>query len=762
MNQLKHKPTLLTIAVALAITSSFNSVAAEKATAKKGELERIEVTARKTVENLQEVPVAVTSIGAQELAENGISVMTEVQQFSPNTTLQASRGTNSTITAFIRGVGQQDPLWGYEPGVGIYIDDVYLARPQGAVLDLLDVQQIEVLRGPQGTLYGKNTIGGAIKYVTKEMSGDATLNLQGTVGSYNQKDLKVTGQLPIIDEKLYVGFGFATLNRDGFGEFLTSALDNQDRENYNKDVTAARVTLEYTPTDDLFFKLTWDKTKDDSNSKGGYRLLPSLLTDAPVPDSKYDSYTSLPTKNNVELEGYSFTARWDVSNSTSIKYVGSNRDSYSPTNIDFDNTSIRIFDVPAIYDDEQTTHELQVNHQGDNYKLVSGLYYYDGESCGQFEAILEELGKSLGAAGLTREVSGCSNSTSKAAYMQGTYDFDEQWSMTLGARYTRDSKEATVNNGLVFATVYPESGWIPGYVRPEGQLVPTVLDDNEDWSRFTPRAGVEYQYNPDILFFASYAQGFKSGTFNPRATVAEPAAKPEIVDSFEIGMKSEWNDNLRANITLFTLDHKDRQYISVLPGDDASDLNQRLGNIGESTSDGIEVELTYIATESLTFDVSLGYIDSTFDNVIDTNPETGEIFDKSDRFTVSNTPDLTFNFGATYRLYTDMGDFVFNSNYYHRGEYALFEEDSLLTQDSYGLLNAGITWYSTDGHWNVGLYAKNLTDEEYMIGGYQFVAPDPSDPQNVSKYTPGLGGDNTLIGYYGDPRTVSLTVGYRF
>jgi len=762
MNQLKHKPTLLTIAVAMAITSSFNSVAAEKATAKKGELERIEVTARKTVENLQEVPVAVTSIGAQELAENGISVMTEVQQFSPNTTLQASRGTNSTITAFIRGVGQQDPLWGYEPGVGIYIDDVYLARPQGAVLDLLDVQQIEVLRGPQGTLYGKNTIGGAIKYVTKEMSGDATLNLQGTVGSYNQKDLKVTGQLPIIDEKLYVGFGFATLNRDGFGEFLTSALDNQDRENYNKDVTAARVTLEYTPTDDLFFKLTWDKTKDDSNSKGGYRLLPSLLTDAPVPDSKYDSYTSLPTKNNVELEGYSFTARWDVSNSTSIKYVGSNRDSYSPTNIDFDNTSIRIFDVPAIYDDEQTTHELQVNHQGDNYKLVSGLYYYDGESCGQFEAILEELGKSLGAAGLTREVSGCSNSTSKAAYMQGTYDFDEQWSMTLGARYTRDSKEATVNNGLVFATVYPESGWIPGYVRPEGLLVPTVLDDNEDWSRFTPRAGVEYQYNPDILFFASYAQGFKSGTFNPRATVAEPAAKPEIVDSFEIGMKSEWNDNLRANITLFTLDHKDRQYISVLPGDDASDLNQRLGNIGESTSDGIEVELTYIATESLTFDVSLGYIDSTFDNVIDTNPETGEIFDKSDRFTVSNTPDLTFNFGATYRLYTDMGDFVFNSNYYHRGEYALFEEDSLLTQDSYGLLNAGITWYSTDGHWNVGLYAKNLTDEEYMIGGYQFVAPDPSDPQNVSKYTPGLGGDNTLIGYYGDPRTVSLTVGYRF
>ncbi|MGS0537003.1 TonB-dependent receptor [Pseudoalteromonas sp. SaAl2] len=761
MIKLNQTITPVTLAVSLALLST-SSIAAEQTTQAKGELERIEVTARKTVENLQEVPVAVTSIGAQELAENGISVMTEVQQFSPNTTLQASRGTNSTITAFIRGVGQQDPLWGYEPGVGIYIDDVYLARPQGAVLDLLDVQQIEVLRGPQGTLYGKNTIGGAIKYVTKEMSGDATLNVQGTVGSYNQKDLKITGQLPLIDEKLYVGFGFATLNRDGFGEFLTSDLDNQDRENYNKDVTAARVTLEYTPTDDLFFRLAWDKTEDESNAKGGYRLLPSLLTDAPVPDSVYDSYTSLPTWNKVELEGYSLTARWDMSNNTSLKYIGSSRESYSPTNIDFDNTSIRIFDVPAIYDDEQTTHELQLNHQGDNYKLVSGLYYYDGESCGQFEAILEELGKSLAAPGLTREVSGCSNSTSKAAYIQGSYDFNDKWSMTLGARYTQDSKEATVNNGLIFDTVYPESGWVPGYVRPEGQLVPTVLDDSEDWSRFTPRAGVEYQYNRDIMFFASYAQGFKSGTFNPRATTAEPAAKPEIVDSFELGMKSEWNNNLRANVTLFTLDHQDRQYISVLPGDNAADLNQRLGNIGESTSDGIEIELSYVATEALSFDASVGYIDSSFDNVIDTNPETGETFDKSDRFSVSNTPDLTFNLGATYRMYTDMGDFVMNGNYYYRGDYALFEEDSLLTQDAYGLLNIGITWYSTDGHWSAGLYGKNLTDEEYMIGGYQFVAPDPSDPSDTSKYTPGLGGDNTLISYYGDPRTVSLTVGYRF
>ncbi|TMP76088.1 ligand-gated channel protein, partial [Pseudoalteromonas phenolica] len=134
-------------------------------------------------------------------------------------------------------------------------------------------------------------------------------------------------------DTLYLGYGFATLNRDGFGEFKVSTLPGQDKENYNKEIQAARLTLEYRPSDDLFFRLAWDKTDDDSNSKGGYRLLPSLLTDAPVPDSVFDSYTSMPTWNKVELEGYSLTARWDLSDATTIKYIGASRDSYSPTNI---------------------------------------------------------------------------------------------------------------------------------------------------------------------------------------------------------------------------------------------------------------------------------------------------------------------------------------------------------------------------------------------------------------------------------------------
>jgi len=778
MKQQNFQQSLCALAVATALIQPLSVSAQEQ---EESGLERIEVTARKTVESLQEVPVSITSIGEAALAERGVAVLTEVQQFSPNTTLQTSRGTNSTLTAFIRGVGQQDPLWGYEPGVGIYIDDVYMARPQGAVLDLLDVERIEVLRGPQGTLYGKNTIGGAIKYVTKAMSGDPSLHIQGTVGSYSQRDVKLTGQYPLIDDKLYLGFGVADLNRDGFGEYLQSALPNQDRENYNKDLTAARLTLEYHATDNLFVRLNWDKTEDDSNAKGGYRLLPSLLTDAPVPDSVYDSYTSLPTSNKVEVEGISLTLDWSVNDDFSLKYTASSRESDSPTNIDFDNTPLDIFDVPAIYDDENTTHELQGTYFGSNYKLVGGLYYYDGESCGQFEAILGVLGRAaFSTPGLTREVSGCNNSESVAAYMQGSFDITDKLSMTLGARYTDEEKTADVSNGLVFANVYPQTGWIPGYVRPEGALVPQVLgtDTNgdglldqaksESWSRFTPRLGMEYQVDRDMMLFASYGQGFKSGTFNPRATANENGVEPEVVDSFEVGMKSEWFDSFRANVTLFWLDHKDRHYIAALPGDNSTELNQVLGNVGKSEAKGIEAEFTYAATDNLSLDLSVGYIDAEFKEVItnvdhDANPDTAPIpTNIADQFTVSNTPELTANFAVNYNLSNSYGDWVFNANYYYRDDYDINEQLNLLSQKGYGLVNLGATWYSTDGNWHAGLYVKNLTDKEYLVGGYQFVTPDPADPSDVSRYTPGLGGDNTLIGYYGDPRTVSLNIGYRF
>ncbi|MFZ1743824.1 MAG: TonB-dependent receptor plug domain-containing protein, partial [Pontixanthobacter sp.] len=239
------------------------------------------VSARRRDERITDVPISITAFSGEALAKNGTLELTEIGQDVPNLTLEVSRGTNTTLTAFIRGVGQQDPVAGFEAGVGLYVDDVYFNRPQASVLDVYDVDRIEVLRGPQGTLYGRNTIGGAIKYVTRRLPDEVQLKIRGTYGSYDQADLIVSGSAPMSDT-LKFGASVARLSRGGFGKNL-----NLGTENYNKDVWAGRATLEF-DNGPLFVRLSGDYSKDNSEARQGHRLIKSLFTGAPVLDDVYD------------------------------------------------------------------------------------------------------------------------------------------------------------------------------------------------------------------------------------------------------------------------------------------------------------------------------------------------------------------------------------------------------------------------------------------------------------------------------------------
>jgi len=231
-------------------------------------IEEVVVTARRRTETIQDVPVAITAFSGDELAAVGAQDITYLNQSTPNVTIERTRSTNHTLSAFIRGVGQQDPVAGFEPGVGIYLDDVYLNRPQGAVLEIYDVERVEVLRGPQGTLYGRNTIGGAVKYVTRRLAAEPEAKLEITAGSYDQLDVVGTFSLPLSDQ-LAVGASVAQFRRDGFGENRVQ----QGVENYDKDMQAARVSLEWTPSDAVFVRLSGDYTDDDSDPRNGHRLI---------------------------------------------------------------------------------------------------------------------------------------------------------------------------------------------------------------------------------------------------------------------------------------------------------------------------------------------------------------------------------------------------------------------------------------------------------------------------------------------------------
>ena len=269
-----------TAAAAQASDAQANEAQAGPAAAAEGD---VIITARRRAETLLDVPIAVTAFSGEQLAREGAIDLSDIGDTTPNVTLETSRGTNSTLTAFIRGVGHQDPVAGFEGGVGLYLDDVYLNRPQGALLDVYDVERIEVLRGPQGTLYGRNTIGGAIKYVTRALSSEPELRIRANVGSYRQADLIVSGSTPVGD-MLRVGGAVARLTREGFGTNLTTG-----KENYNKDVWATRGTVELIPNETMRFKLSGDYSWDNSDPRGGHRLITSRVSNTAVLGDVFNS-----------------------------------------------------------------------------------------------------------------------------------------------------------------------------------------------------------------------------------------------------------------------------------------------------------------------------------------------------------------------------------------------------------------------------------------------------------------------------------------
>src|ERR1700722_11051415 len=245
-------------------------------------LAEIVVTARRRAENLQDVPVAVTAISAAILQQQAVTSLGDLNSFVPNMKISSDRATSSTINVYIRGVGQSDPLWGFEPGVGVYIDDVYMARPQAALLDVYDVDRLEILRGPQGTLYGKNTIAGAIKYVTRDIAGPASVTVSATGGNYGERDGKLSASPPVIADHVYFGVAVADLHHDGYGHVVAQAGTTPSPYNSigedvsNRDVLAGRANLTILWGDSSKLKLVADTTQDHSNASGGERLNDAL------------------------------------------------------------------------------------------------------------------------------------------------------------------------------------------------------------------------------------------------------------------------------------------------------------------------------------------------------------------------------------------------------------------------------------------------------------------------------------------------------
>ncbi len=695
------------------------------------------VTARRREESLIDVPISMSVLTGDTLRDTGAVDITVLQDKTPNLTLQIARGSNSTLIAFSRGVGQQDPLWGFEPGVGLYVDDVYVARPQGAVLDIFDVERVEVLRGPQGTLYGRNTIGGAIKYVTKRLGDDFEGSVRAAYGSYDQIDLIGQVTVPVFDG-FSIGGAVARYWRDGYGTNLTTGA-----EHYDKDVIAARVSAEYNPTDTIFFRLAGDRVLDKSNPRHGTRLLPNGADPVYAPTaSVYDTRAGIGDDNRVVTQGLSFTGEIGLSSALTFKTITAYRQGESDTVIDFDNTRLPTLDIPARYEDRQFTQELQLLYEGDRVQGVVGLYYLNGRAAGAFDTV-------VGLLNTTTLTSGEVKTESYAAFGDVSFDVTEQFSISVGGRYTKDSKEGTVyrqNFTGIRSPRFGNAAAIPGLVR-------TDYTNERDFEQFTPRVSLSYEVRPELNFYASYGKGFKSGGFDMRGdALFTPTTvngyAPEKIDSYEIGMKGAFLDRtLFLNVAGYHSKYKDQQVTIQVPNV-LGGIASFVDNAGRADIWGAEAEARIVPSRNFSATMTLGYTNADYKEFLTFIGGGTTPVDVADQRVFQNTPEFTANASATWSADLMGGRLSVTPAVSLRSDVSMFEIPTpALDQDGYFLVDASANWVAPDERLTVGVNLRNLTDERYRVGGYNF---------------PGALFGNSIIGYYGPPRTATFNIGYRF
>ncbi|RXZ64123.1 TonB-dependent receptor [Pelagerythrobacter rhizovicinus] len=739
----------------------------------------IVVTARRREERLIDVPVAVTAFTGEQLAERGALDITDVAQSVPNVTLENSRATNSTLSAFIRGIGQQDPVSGFEQGVGIYLDDVYLNRPQAAVLDIYDVERIEVLRGPQGTLYGRNTIGGAVKYVTRQLPQEFAFKARATYGTYDQAEGVITASAPLGDI-VRVGGSVARLSRGGFGDNLTLGT-----ENYNKDVWAARGSLEMGGHGEpVFVRISGDYTRDKSLQRGGHRLIPGLVSGAPVLDDVYDTRGALDDpKQDVEAYGLSMNVSVELGDALTFRSISAWRkdDTFGP--IDFDALPAVDLDVPGAYFNEQISQEFQFLYDdGGPLTGLLGLYYLDATADTLFDVRLFTT-----VPGLTAFTAAEVDTETYAIFGDFTYDLTEQLSLSVGGRYTWDERSASILRQNYLGGGSPFFG---GAGVAAG-APSTDFDGSAQFKKFTPRASISFMPTPDHNIYASYSKGFKGGGFDPRgvgstAPAATPGAPtdaeiadflsfaPEQVDSYEIGYKgSLMGGRLNVAVAGFYADYTDVQIpgsvaCTIMAGDPPEPTPSFCGvvsNAGKATFKGLEFEANARLGGGFALAGSLGYIDAQYDEYITNIGNTPT--DVADFREVQNTPRWTASGTASYNTGLGDGDLYIGSTVSYRSKTYQFEiPNPYLDQDGYALVDASVVYTAPGGRWSIGLYGKNLTDKQYKTSGYTFVATDPTTGEIQTgangQPIPTLGPEGTLTAFYGNPRQVFLTATLKY
>ena len=737
---------------------------ADQAPAESGE---ILVTARRREERLIDVPVAVTAFNQADLQRIQAIDLSGLQAAAPNLNLVQGRGSAASANIFIRGLGQPDALQTFDPAVGIYVDGVYLSRIQGALLGLFDVERIEVLRGPQGTLYGKNTTGGAISIVSRKPDLD-DFRAAGSAlyGSYDQIVLNGYASAPLVTDRVALSLAGQWDKRDGL------VTDPRTGRKYNdRDSLTARGILRVAATDRIELIASGDYNRQRNALTLGYATAPLLRTNfllgaqSLVPAQPYGAYnyqasTSFTGNEGQRLDhwGASLTANVELSDAITLTSITAWRKLEPELFIDIDASQAELGDVFVGIDQRQFSQEVQLKWDTANFRGVFGLFYLNETIASHQEAYADDL-FAFGAVPITfmRTIDDKQNTKSYAAFGQATYDLTDRLSITGGLRYTREDR----SYDRVTTTASSLAGLNGLTFRFPGSLpAPFNLDNSATFDAWTPSATLSFKPGADSQIYASASRGFKSGGFNGRANsladltlVVNGAPRlvtnfePETVWTYETGAKASFADGrvyLAANV--FYSDFRNFQArvggggVGVFP----------VLNAGKMSIWGAEVEAVVKPTKAWTVRTSLGYLDAQYDEFNDgrrapafsCNP-TGTRITCEPAF----APPITFNVATDYRIgLGSAGSLTFGGDARFVDKHFLSVDNRPgLTEDGYWLVNAFARFDDASRRWYIQGGVRNLTDELYRTDGQEFSS---------------VGNIQTV--YFGDPRTYNVMVGFNF
>jgi iron complex outermembrane recepter protein len=745
-------------------------------------IESVIVTARRREESLQDTPVAMTALSADALERQQVIGTTDLDKVAPNIQFHSYgtlTGNNSAAQVFIRGIGQSDATPAVDPGVGVYIDDVYMGRAVGAAMEFRDIASVQILRGPQGTLFGRNTIGGAVLLTTNEPGTDAGNSVRVGLGEDNLREAFGAFDLPLGgDWSARIALGLR--QRDGY---VTRVFDGKDLG--DEDMRTGQVAVKWQPSDAVKVVLRGDFTKEDENgSPFVFRSMneaatfvgaasqaagcPNMLDPLPPPVlvgpladprcgndaqalGEFRNGGTYPASSTLENRGGSLVASWDVNDVFTLKSITSDRRLEWTGTRDADNTPLLILHTNYTSESEQFSQELQAVVDTSRLDGVIGAYYFKEDS---FDRLLVPLGNP-GTSYDTQRVS--MDTEARAAFTEWTFKFTDALSATAGIRYTKETKglQSIMFNVAPASAAEPAAptALCPFAGAPPTQTGCLFLSTNRferDFTATTKSASVQYRFNEGVMTYLSWSEGFKSGGFNQRYNAAPPGNAPisfgaETAESFEIGLKLDPLDSLRINIAAFSTDYDDIQMtyrLGVVP---------LLFNAGVASIDGGEIELEFAPTEDFRLDASLGYLDAKFDSI--TPPPPFGPVNPTATATLSSrlpfTPEFQGHLGLSYTfhpgsnwLLTPRVDVSYTDDqFFDAGNSPEIAQDEAIT-----LVSASLALVSADDKWRFVLGGSNLTDELYPVAG-------------TSSLTTASGYSEII---YARPRSVSLSVTRNF